>query len=99
MQYFRFLPDPAKLRKEARWSGVSSVPGIGGRPSVLAGGRFPSVRNTAFARAQLLAELENFDKWPNPDVIGKWSLQAEFVKRGGLDSDPAGVEGAVIDHQ
>ena len=24
MQYFRFLPDPAKLRKEARWSGVSS---------------------------------------------------------------------------
>jgi hypothetical protein len=21
MQYFRFLPDPAKLRKEARWSG------------------------------------------------------------------------------
>jgi len=28
MQYFRFLPDPAKLRKEARWSDVSSVPGI-----------------------------------------------------------------------
>jgi hypothetical protein len=27
MQYFRFLPDPAKLRKEARWSGVSS--GVG----------------------------------------------------------------------
>ena len=24
MQYFRFLSDPAKLRKEARWSGVSS---------------------------------------------------------------------------
>jgi hypothetical protein len=32
-------------------------------------------------------------------VIGKWSLQAEFVKRGGLDNDPAGVEGAIIDHQ
>jgi hypothetical protein len=31
MQYFRFLPDPAKLRKEARWSGVSSVPGLGQR--------------------------------------------------------------------
>jgi hypothetical protein len=31
MQYFRFLPDPAKLRKEARWSGVSYVPGIGER--------------------------------------------------------------------
>jgi hypothetical protein len=31
MQYFRFLPDPAKLRKEARWSGVSSVPAIGER--------------------------------------------------------------------
>ena len=31
MQYFRFLPDPAKLRKEVRWSGVSSVPGIGER--------------------------------------------------------------------
>ena len=31
MQYFRFLPDSAKLRKEARWSGVSSVPGIGER--------------------------------------------------------------------
>jgi hypothetical protein len=31
MQYFRFLPDLAKLRKEARWSGVSSVPGIGER--------------------------------------------------------------------
>jgi hypothetical protein len=25
MQYFRFLPDPAKLRREARCSGVSSV--------------------------------------------------------------------------
>jgi hypothetical protein len=24
MQYFRFLPDPAKRRKEPRWSGVSS---------------------------------------------------------------------------
>ena len=31
MQYFRVLPNPAKLRKEARWSGVSSVPGIGER--------------------------------------------------------------------
>ena len=31
MQYFRFLPNPAKLRKEARWSGVSSVPDVGER--------------------------------------------------------------------
>ena len=31
MQYFRFLPDPCKLRKGARLSGVSSVPGIGER--------------------------------------------------------------------
>jgi hypothetical protein len=31
MQYLRFLPDPAKLRREARWSGVSSVPGSGER--------------------------------------------------------------------
>jgi hypothetical protein len=31
MQYFRFLPSPAKLRREARWSGVSSVPDIGER--------------------------------------------------------------------
>src|SRR5580700_3448929 len=39
MQYFRFLPDPAKLRKEARWSGVSSVPDIGERvhPSAYVG--------------------------------------------------------------
>jgi hypothetical protein len=39
MQYFRFLPDPAKPRKEGRWSGVSSVPGIGERvqPSADAG--------------------------------------------------------------
>jgi hypothetical protein len=29
MQCFRFLPDPAELRREARWSGVSSVPDIG----------------------------------------------------------------------
>jgi hypothetical protein len=29
MQYFRFLPDPPKLRKEARWSGLVSIPGIG----------------------------------------------------------------------
>jgi hypothetical protein len=28
MQYFRFLPDPAKLRKKDRWSGVSSVPDL-----------------------------------------------------------------------
>jgi hypothetical protein len=43
MQYFQFLPDPAKLHREARWSGVSSVPDIGERvqPSadVGAGGR------------------------------------------------------------
>ena len=63
------------------------------------GGLFPSVRNTVLARAQSLAELENSDNWPNSGVIGKWSLQADFVKRGWLDSDPAGVEGAVIDHQ
>jgi hypothetical protein len=31
MQYFWFLPDPAKLHREARWSGMSSVPGIGER--------------------------------------------------------------------
>jgi hypothetical protein len=31
IQYFRFLPDPAKLRKEARWSGVPSGPDIGER--------------------------------------------------------------------
>jgi len=31
MQYFRFLPDPAKLRREVRWSGVFSVPDIGER--------------------------------------------------------------------
>ena len=31
MQYFRFLPDPAKLRKEAPWSGAASVPGLGER--------------------------------------------------------------------
>ena len=31
MQYFCFLPDPAKLRRGARWSGVFSIPGIGER--------------------------------------------------------------------
>ncbi len=31
MQYFRFLPNPTKLREEARWSGVSAVPDIGER--------------------------------------------------------------------
>jgi hypothetical protein len=31
MQYFRFLPDPAKLRREIRWSSVLSVPHIGER--------------------------------------------------------------------
>ena len=31
MQYFRFLPDPGKLRKEARWSGSLSIPSIGAR--------------------------------------------------------------------
>ena len=29
--YFRFLPDPAKLCREARWSGMTSVPDIGER--------------------------------------------------------------------
>jgi hypothetical protein len=28
----------------------------------------------------------------------KWSLQAELVKRGWLDYDPATVKRAVIDH-
>jgi hypothetical protein len=36
MQYLRFLSDAAKLRKEARWSGVSSVPDIGERLQPLA---------------------------------------------------------------
>ena len=31
MQYFRFLPDPAKLRREACWSGVFSVSDLGER--------------------------------------------------------------------
>jgi hypothetical protein len=31
MQYFRFLPDPAKLSRGVRWSGGYSVPRIGDR--------------------------------------------------------------------
>jgi hypothetical protein len=31
MLYFRFLPDPTKLRRGARWSGVVPVPRIGER--------------------------------------------------------------------
>jgi hypothetical protein len=44
MQYFRFLPDPAKLHREAHWSGVSSVPGIGERvqPSADVGAGTPT---------------------------------------------------------
>jgi hypothetical protein len=32
-------------------------------------------------------------------AIPKWLLQAELMKRGRLDNDPAAIERAVIDHQ
>jgi hypothetical protein len=46
MQYFRFLPDPAKLRKEARWLGAFSDPDLKEEltplPQRLGTGRFGS---------------------------------------------------------
>ncbi len=67
MQYFRFLPNPAKLRREARWSGVSSVPDIGERvqPSADVGA------GTAYfvdkGRLGVLVRLELYPDKDSPD--------------------------------
>jgi hypothetical protein len=60
MQYFRFLPDPAKLRKEVRWSGVSSVPGIGERaqPSADVGAGTVTAYFVDNGRLGVLVQLE-----------------------------------------
>jgi hypothetical protein len=69
MQYFRFLPDPAKLRRGARWSGLSSVPDIGEhvRPSAEVG----SVTVTAYfvdnGRLGVLVRLELYPDKDGPD--------------------------------
>ena len=69
MQYFRFLPDPAKLRKEARWSGVSSVPGIGERVQLSADVGAGTV--TAYfvdnGRLGVLVRLELYPDKDGPD--------------------------------
>jgi hypothetical protein len=69
MQYFRFLPHPAKLRKEARWSGVSSVPDIGERiqPSADVGA---GTVTAYFVDNGRLGVLVRLDIWPT-----RWSVK------------------------
>ena len=69
MQYFRFLPDPAKLRKEALWSGVSSVPGIGERvqPSTDVGAGTVTAYFVDNGRLGVLVRLELYPDKDGPD--------------------------------
>ena len=69
MQYFRFLPDPAKLPGEARWSGAFSVPHIGDR--VQASEQLGAGTVTAYFVAEgdlgLLVQLELYPEKDGPD--------------------------------
>jgi hypothetical protein len=78
MQYFRFLPDPAKLRKEARCSGVSSVPDIGERaqPSADVGAGTVTVYSADNGRLGVLVRLELY---PNMDGPESTLESASFV--------------------
>ena len=69
MQYFRFLPDPAKLRKGGRWSGGSSVPGIGERvqPSADVGAGTVTACFVDNGRLGVLVRLEPYPDKDGPD--------------------------------
>jgi hypothetical protein len=69
MQYFRFLPDPAKLRREARWSGVPSIPGIGERvqPSADVGAGTVTAYFVDNRRLGVLVRLELYPDKDGPD--------------------------------
>jgi hypothetical protein len=75
MQYFRFLPDPAKLRKEARWSGVSSVPGIGERvqPSADVG-----AGTAYFVDNGRLGEVQR-EVHEGLNVVENWNATNDFI--------------------
>ena len=69
MQYFRFLPDPAKLRREACWSGVSSVPDIGQRvqPSADVGAGTVTAYFVDNGHLGVLVRLELYPDKDGPD--------------------------------
>ena len=69
MHYFRFLPDPAKLRKEARWSGMTSVPDIGERiqPSADVGAGTGTAYFVDNGRLGVLVRLELYPDKDGPD--------------------------------
>ncbi len=80
MQYFRFLPDPAKLHKEARWSGVSCVPGIGERvqPSAYVGAGTVTAYFVDNGRLGVLLRLELY---PDKDGLDFHFLGHELCLR------------------
>jgi hypothetical protein len=87
MQYFRFLPDPAKLRREARWSGVSSVPDIGERvqPSADVGAGNVTAYFVDNGRLGVLVRLELYPDKDGPDFhfLGHerdWSWKVIFER-------------------
>jgi hypothetical protein len=85
MQYFRFLPDPAKLRKEVRWSGVSSVPGIGERvqPSADVGaGTAYFVDNGCLG---VLIRLELYPDKNGPESTSGWLVAVNLCRRPGSE--------------
>jgi len=71
MQYFRFLPDSAKLRRGARWSGVSSVPGSGERvqPSADVGAGTVTAYFVDNGRLGALVRLELYPNKDGPDFL------------------------------
>ena len=69
MQYFRFMPDPAKLHRGARWSGLFSIPGIGERvqPSADVGAETVTAYFVDNGRLGVLVRLELYPDKDGPD--------------------------------
>jgi hypothetical protein len=80
MQYFRFLPDPAKLRKEARWSGSLSIPGIGASVELSAEVGAGTV-TAYFVDSDRLGVLVRPDIYPNSDGFD-FHLQGHELRLG-----------------
>ena len=88
MQYFRFLPDPAKLRREAQWDGSFSIPRLGDRVQTtnqLGAGTVIAY----FVDKDHLGVLVRLELYPDADgpdfhFLGHWLSAAFTMESAGL---------------
>jgi hypothetical protein len=88
MQYFRFLPDPAKLRREAQWGGSFSIPRLGDRVQTtnqLGAGTVIAY----FVDKDDLGVLVRLELYPDADgpdfhFLGHWLSAAFTMESAGL---------------